>query len=507
MKINSFFKLVIAIVVSEFAGVIGSFFTFSSLPSWYAGLVKPILSPPGWLFGPVWAVLYALMGVAAFLIWSSCAPPSRKVTDGQGKVLDGQKVGDIKAALILFGVQLALNTFWSIIFFGLHNPGAAFVEIVFLWLAILATIITFARISKPAAWLLAPYIFWVSFAGYLNYSIWQINAGISLEQAAVRSVVENFGHTLKNVSLLSETATRDIEQNYKDFLDPALLVQWKADPSKAVGRLTSSPWPDEIAIADIRQFGSGAYDVSGKIIDMTSAGMAGSRPVEIGVVKFGNRWLITGVAVLPSSENELWKDYSKDGILFQYPEKFTAQYISTQEWPPAVKIESGVFSCQEKPGLNSVAELVEQRVVDNRIYCVDTKFEGAAGSVYASYVYTTPRNGKLVEVSFVLRYPNCSNYDEVRSRACTGEREAFDLDATVDRIVQTIKWDLSADNSLAGQLAKCLPMSDMASWEKCKELLKQITDFDSCVMAGFSIMKSNPSQCATPDGRIFTEER
>ncbi len=492
MKINDTFKLIIAIIVSELAGIIGSAFTMPSIAGWYAGLVKPALNPPAWVFGPVWTTLFALMGIAAFLVW-------RKGLDRK----------DVKVALGIFIGQLVLNTLWSIIFFGLHNPGGAFVEIIFLWLAILATIIAFVKISRPAVWLLVPYIIWVSFAGYLNYSIWQVNSDtlVNAEKVAVRSVVENFGHSLKNVSLLSPTASQDIETNYKDFLDSALLAEWKADPSKAIGRLTSSPWPDEITIADIRQFGSGAYDVSGKIIDVASTGMAGSRPVEIGVVKFGDRWLITGVTILPSGENELWKDYSKDGISFQYPEKLTTQYVFTQEWPPAVKIESGVFFCQGKPGLNSVAELVEQRVVDNRIYCVDTKFEGAAGSVYTSYVYTTPKNGKLIEVSFVLRYSNCSNYDQAQNQTCTNEREAFDIDATVDRIVQTIKWDLSPadNNSLASQLARCLVMSDTASWEKCKELLKQITDFDSCVMAGFSIMKSNPPQCATPDGRTFIQ--
>ena len=325
------------------------------------------------------------------------------------------------------------------------------------------------------------------------------------DEAAVRSVVENFGHALKKVSLLSPTAAEDMETNYKDFLDPSLLTQWKADPSKALGRLTSSPWPDSIEVGSVNKFGSGAYDVSGKIIDMTSTGMAGSRPVQIGVVKFDDRWLITGISVIASEENILWKEYSGDGISFQYPEKLTTNYIFAQEWPPTIKVESGNFSCIETPQeKSSMLEITSQRLVDNRIYCVNVKNEGAAGSVYSSYLYTTPLRGKLVLVSFVLRYPNCTNYDKEQSQACTSEREAFDLDSTVDRIVQTIKWDSSpADNSLASQLAKCLVMSDMASREKCKELLKQITDFDSCVMAGFSIMKSNPPQCATPDGRTF----
>ena len=163
MKINNAFKLIIAIVVSELAGIIGSVFTTPSIAGWYAGIVKPALNPPAWVFGPVWTTLFALMGIAAFLVWSSYA-----------KATEDKKKG-IRVALILFGVHLVLNILWSIIFFGLHSPGGALVEIVFLWLAILTTIIAFAKISKPAAWLLLPYILWVSFATYLNYSIWTLN--------------------------------------------------------------------------------------------------------------------------------------------------------------------------------------------------------------------------------------------------------------------------------------------------------------------------------------------
>jgi translocator protein len=163
MKLNNFFKLIIAIVVSEMAGAIGAFFTTPSIAGWYAGIVKPALNPPAWVFGPVWTTLFALMGIAAFLVWSSYAEASADKKKG------------IKVALVLFGIQLVLNTLWSIIFFGLHSPGGALVEIVFLWLAILATIIAFAKISKPAAWLLVPYILWVSLAMYLNYAIWVLN--------------------------------------------------------------------------------------------------------------------------------------------------------------------------------------------------------------------------------------------------------------------------------------------------------------------------------------------
>ncbi len=158
MKINNTFKLIITIVISELAGIIGSVFTTPSIAGWYATLVKPALNPPAWVFGPVWTTLFALMGISAFLIWK--------------KGLDRR---DVKIALSIFIGQLVLNTLWSIIFFGLHSPGGALIEIVFLWLAILWTIIVFYKISRPAAYLLVPYILWVSFASYLNYAIWTLN--------------------------------------------------------------------------------------------------------------------------------------------------------------------------------------------------------------------------------------------------------------------------------------------------------------------------------------------
>ena len=140
------------------AGIVGSVFTTSSIPTWYANLARPELSPPNWIFGPVWTMLFALMGIAAFLVWQK-----------------GQNRRDIKIALGVFIVQLILNTLWSIIFFGMQNPGAAFIEIIILWLAILVAVVAFAKVSKVAAWLLVPYVLWVTFAGYLNYFIWILN--------------------------------------------------------------------------------------------------------------------------------------------------------------------------------------------------------------------------------------------------------------------------------------------------------------------------------------------
>ncbi len=139
--------------------------------------------------------------------------------------------------------------------------------------------------------------------------------------------------------------------------------------------------------------------------------------------------------------NNLWTTITNDqGITFQYPKELLAKYISVVEWPPIVKIETGTFSCKTTPQeVSSMSDITSQRVVDDRIYCVNVKHEGAAGSVYSSYTYTTARNGQLVEVSFTLRYPNCDNYDEEQNKDCAGERETFDLDATIDRIVYTIK--------------------------------------------------------------------
>lgn len=158
VSMNTILKAAFAIFVCELAGIIGTVFTSPSITTWYATLTRPELNPPSWVFGPVWTTLFALMGIAAFLVWQK-----------------GLRRADVRFALWIFAGQLVLNTLWSIIFFGLHSPGGALVEITLLWLTILATIVAFAKISKPAAWLLVPYIAWVSFASYLNFAIWTLN--------------------------------------------------------------------------------------------------------------------------------------------------------------------------------------------------------------------------------------------------------------------------------------------------------------------------------------------
>jgi benzodiazapine receptor len=151
-------RLVLSVALTLLAGFAGSIFTAPQIPGWYAGLAKSPLNPPAWVFGPVWTVLFILMGISLFLIWR----------EGTGRP-------EVRVALLAFGVQLALNVLWSALFFGLQSPLLGFLEIILLWCAIIATIVLSARVSKPAAWLLLPYLLWVSIAAYLTWAVWTLN--------------------------------------------------------------------------------------------------------------------------------------------------------------------------------------------------------------------------------------------------------------------------------------------------------------------------------------------
>lgn len=157
INMHGVIPLLLSILIANAAGAVGTVFTMPAISTWYAGLIKPALSPPNWVFGPVWTTLFTLMGIAAFLVWQK------------------RRVSGARLALAVYGGQLALNALWSILFFGLQNPAAALVEIAFLWFAIFATMLAFVKISRLAAGLLLPYLFWVSFAAYLNYAIWSLN--------------------------------------------------------------------------------------------------------------------------------------------------------------------------------------------------------------------------------------------------------------------------------------------------------------------------------------------
>ncbi|MBI2074209.1 MAG: tryptophan-rich sensory protein [Candidatus Levybacteria bacterium] len=152
-------QLILAIGVCLGAGVIGSLFTFSAIPTWYSTLNKPFFSPPNWIFGPVWTTLYILMGISLYLVQSSKLKVQSKK----------------KQAVKLFFIQLGFNVLWSILFFGFKNPALAFVDIIALWVAIFLTMKSFYPISRSAFYLLLPYFIWVSFASILNLMIIFLN--------------------------------------------------------------------------------------------------------------------------------------------------------------------------------------------------------------------------------------------------------------------------------------------------------------------------------------------
>ncbi|MFH1896458.1 MAG: TspO/MBR family protein [bacterium] len=157
---KKYLPLVISIIICQLAGIVGAVFTTPAIPTWYASLNKPFFNPPAWVFGPVWTLLYTLMGVAAYLVWK--------------KSFDKLRIKP-KKALKLFAVQLALNSLWSIIFFGLKIPFLAFLEILGLGGFIVLTMVEFRKISPRAFWLLLPYLLWVSFASLLNLAIVVLN--------------------------------------------------------------------------------------------------------------------------------------------------------------------------------------------------------------------------------------------------------------------------------------------------------------------------------------------
>ena len=156
-RLRSAAALIVSMGTCLLVGVSGSLVTATSVRDWYPNIQKPWWTPPSAVFGPVWTVLYLLMGVSAWLIWRSGTGSARRT------------------ALLIFVTQLVLNGIWSFLFFGLRSPGWAALEIVLLWCSIVATMLAFARINRPAAGLLLPYLFWVSYAAALNVAIWSLN--------------------------------------------------------------------------------------------------------------------------------------------------------------------------------------------------------------------------------------------------------------------------------------------------------------------------------------------
>jgi benzodiazapine receptor len=150
--------LALLVVICFAVAGVGSLFTRPAIEGWYAALRKPSWTPPNWVFGPVWSALYLSMAIAAWLVWRRAG------------------VAGARLPLTLFALQLVLNLAWTGFFFGLRMRGAAFAEIVLLWLFVLATAAAFWPLTHVAAWLMVPYLGWVTYAATLNYGIWRLNA-------------------------------------------------------------------------------------------------------------------------------------------------------------------------------------------------------------------------------------------------------------------------------------------------------------------------------------------
>ncbi len=158
MKTGKLIWAALFVIICEIAGAVGSVAVIGSITTWYVLLNKPSFSPPNWLFGPVWLILYALMGISAYMVWNNAKSKKRA-----------------RPALGMFGVQLVLNALWSILFFGMRSALYGLIDIIIMWFTIVATMMSFYKISRSSAALLAPYLLWVTFAMVLNFYIWRLN--------------------------------------------------------------------------------------------------------------------------------------------------------------------------------------------------------------------------------------------------------------------------------------------------------------------------------------------
>lgn len=159
MTTANIIKLIVSVGIPLAVGAVAGMFTAKAVPEWFSSLNKPVFSPPDWLFGPVWTVLYLLMGISLFLIW--------REEPGNTRTL----------AIVIFIVQLFLNFVWSFLFFYFKMIGFALLEIIVLWLNILLMIFVFYRINPVSAYINIPYLLWVSFASVLNAAYFFLNKG------------------------------------------------------------------------------------------------------------------------------------------------------------------------------------------------------------------------------------------------------------------------------------------------------------------------------------------
>lgn len=273
-----------------------------------------------------------------------------------------------------------------------------------------------------------------------------------VNEESVRAFVEEFGTKLQKVALLADrTMVADTMQaEYGPYVAPALLAAWQNDPTKAPGRLTSSPWPDRIEIERVEKKGAG-YEVAGQIIEVTSEGggigepptEAARRPVTMTVEKSGSSWRITALTLgaYPGDGEWMLSEPTSQGIRFMYPQKLPTTFISAQEWPPLVERTANKYSCKEGPitAADGPVKEAKKHLVGDREYCVTTESDAAAGSMYTTYEYVSTFGDAVYRVVFTLRFPQCLNYDDPQQSACKAEQASFDIDGLVDRIVQSIQ--------------------------------------------------------------------
>ena len=150
-------KLILSLAIPQLIGLLGSIFTIQSVNNWYTTLAKPVFQPPSWLFGPVWTILFILIGLSLYFYWQEKSKVNKSI------------------GYIIFAIQMFFNLLWSVLFFDLRNPLFALIEIFILWILILINILLFYNVSKKSAYLLIPYLFWVSFASILNLAIFILN--------------------------------------------------------------------------------------------------------------------------------------------------------------------------------------------------------------------------------------------------------------------------------------------------------------------------------------------
>lgn len=270
------------------------------------------------------------------------------------------------------------------------------------------------------------------------------------DEKAVRALVIEFGTKLKDVSLLGPTASEDIQNVYRPYATTALITRWQNDLSQAPGRTTSSPWPDRIEIGSVAK-AADKYRVEGVIIEVTNEGGginenptdAVRRPVSITVSREGDAWKISELTLGAYPGDGEWElsEPNAQGIQFMYPKSLPTTFISAQEWPPLVELVANNYSCQEGPITAADGPLKESKkhTVGDREYCVTMSSEGAAGSTYRTYEYSTDQGDFVARVVFTLRFPQCLNYNEPQASACAAEQSSFDIDGLVDRIAQSIR--------------------------------------------------------------------